>query len=72
MIKLFLIHVIREDGNVWLECVDQCGYSDLVYLEFEGPKEWIGKFFYPSNIKFDGLDYDNTESVTIVGNNKKW
>lgn len=72
MTKLFLVYTQREDGNIWLQCVKECGYPDLIYVEFDGPEDWVGKFFYPSSIKYDGLDYDTSEDVTLVGNNKEW
>jgi hypothetical protein len=72
MTKLYLINVVRDDGNVWIKCVDDVGLSHDYLGPFDGPPEFVGKYFYVSDIKFGGLDYDNTESITIVGNNKEW
>jgi hypothetical protein len=46
--------------------------DDYLYLETEDGK--ITRMYNPyiSNITYEGLDYDNKESIAIVGNNKIW
>lgn len=60
------IKLIGEEPAVWrdeegnLHCVDIHNIEHI----FSG--------MYPTAITFDGLEQDNSESISFVGNNKEW
>lgn len=46
---------------------------DLTEEELEGlAQELRDMGYYPSSLKYDILEYNDTENVTIVGNNNDW
>jgi hypothetical protein len=55
-----------------MQVIDMWVVKDVLFLKTEDGGIYSMKDPYISSVRYDGLDGEPTESVTLVGNNKFW